>query len=81
MDDRLDGLHADFIAAIFEGHAAAASTSRSAVQLALIGRFYERIGDHAVNIGERVAVHGHRWPARGRRRQRPLPTPLAGAEY
>jgi phosphate transport system protein len=25
-----------------------------AVQLALVGRFYERIGDHAVNIGERV---------------------------
>ena len=25
-----------------------------AVQLALVGRFYERIGDHAVNIARRV---------------------------
>ena len=31
-----------------------ASTCQVAVQLAVVARFYERIGDHAVNIGERV---------------------------
>jgi phosphate transport system protein len=25
-----------------------------AVQLAVVARFYERIGDHAVNVGERT---------------------------
>lgn len=55
MDDRLDQLHKDYIQAIFEAHADGAGLDlQAAVQLALIGRYYERIGDHAVNIGERV---------------------------
>jgi phosphate transport system protein len=53
MDDRLDELHQEYIQAILELHADARDV-RAAVQLALIGRYYERIGDHAVNIGERV---------------------------
>ena len=44
----------DFVQAIFESHAAGRIDLQVAVQLALICRFYERIGDHAVNIGERV---------------------------
>jgi len=41
-----------------------------AVQLAIIGRFFERIGDHAVNVGERTqfiltgVVKEHRGAAR-----------------
>jgi phosphate transport system protein len=54
MDDRLDELHNDYIQALFESRAAEALELQGAVQLALIGRYYERIGDHAVNVGERV---------------------------
>ena len=53
MDDRLDQLHRDYIQAILELHADVRDV-QVAVQLALVGRYYERIGDHAVNIGERV---------------------------
>ena len=54
MDDRLDLLHKDYIQAIFESHSQSSMDLQAAVQLALIGRYYERIGDHAVNMGERV---------------------------
>lgn len=54
MDDSLDDLHNDYIEAIFESHASHNVDLQQAVQLALIGRYYERIGDHAVNIGQRV---------------------------
>jgi phosphate transport system protein len=53
LDDRLDQLHKDYIQAILELHADVRDV-QVAVQLALVGRYYERIGDHAVNIGERV---------------------------
>lgn len=54
LDDRLDDLHQDYIAEIFEVARDGGLDVQAAVQLALIGRYYERIGDHAVNIGERV---------------------------
>jgi phosphate transport system protein len=31
------------------------------VQLAVVARFYERIGDHAVNIGEKVQYVASGW--------------------
>lgn len=54
MDSFLDGLQKQFVQAIFESHAGGRIDLQVAVQLAVVARFYERIGDHAVNIGERV---------------------------
>jgi phosphate transport system protein len=54
MDDRLDGLNKEFIQAIFEAHGEGSIDLQAAVQLALVSRYYERIGDHAVNMGDMV---------------------------
>ncbi|MBA3281416.1 MAG: phosphate uptake regulator PhoU [Acidimicrobiia bacterium] len=54
LDDRLDAIHREYIQEIFLVHNGGELNVQAAVQLALIGRYYERIGDHAVNIGERV---------------------------
>jgi phosphate transport system protein len=54
MDSYLDDLQRQFIHAIFESHATESIDLQVAVQLAMVARFFERIGDHAVNIGQRV---------------------------
>jgi len=55
MDDRLDDLQQAYIQAIFDDqHHDHELTTQQAVQLAMVGRFYERLGDHAVNAGERI---------------------------
>jgi phosphate transport system protein len=50
LDDELDDLHVSFIAEL----AASGVTLPVAIELAMVGRFYERLGDHAVNIAARV---------------------------
>jgi phosphate transport system protein len=61
MDNFLDGLQRQFIQAIFESHAAGSIDLQVAVQLGMVARFYERIGDHAVNIGEKVRFMVSGW--------------------
>lgn len=50
QDDELDDLHETFTAELLQGAAPLAA----ALQLSLVGRFYERLGDHAVHVTERV---------------------------
>ena len=70
MDAYLDALQKQFIQTIFESHSAGRIDLQVAVQLAMVARFFERIGDHAVNIAERVRfvvtgwVPDHRRPDR-----------------
>ena len=54
IDSYLDSLQREFVQAILESHSENAIDLQVAIQLAVVARFYERIGDHAVNIGERV---------------------------
>ena len=54
LDDRLDALQVELMRAIFDAHEQDGLELQPAVQLALVGRYYERIGDHAVNMGERI---------------------------
>jgi phosphate transport system protein len=61
FDDRLDALQTETVQWIFEASRAGQIEIREAVQLAMMCRFYERIGDHAVNMGERVVYLVSGW--------------------
>lgn len=51
MDDELDELHREALARLF---ARAGSDIGACVDLALVARFFERLGDHAVVVAQRV---------------------------
>jgi phosphate transport system protein len=50
QDDALDDLHVEFTAELAKGETSIAE----AIELGLIARFYERLGDHAVNVARRI---------------------------
>lgn len=54
MDDVMDDLQKELYRTIFAAGAHEEAELQQAVQVALLGRYFERIADHAVNIGERV---------------------------
>lgn len=55
MDDVMDDLQKDLFRTIFASQVDDEAGIQRAVQIALVGRYFERIADHAVNAGERVA--------------------------
>jgi len=61
LDDELDELHVLLTAEIASGSMALPV----AIEAALVARFYERIGDHAVNLSRRVATLDSRSDAWG----------------
>lgn len=61
MDSFLDDLQRQFIQAVLESHSAGRIDLQVAIQLAVVARFYERLGDHAVNIGEKVRFEVTGW--------------------
>ncbi|MDP8975478.1 MAG: phosphate signaling complex protein PhoU [Actinomycetota bacterium] len=54
MDDVMDDLTKALFRTIFAVGAADETELQRAVQIALVGRYYERIADHAVNVSQRV---------------------------
>ena len=71
LDDEMDDLHVSLTVEVVAG----TMPLPVAVELAMVARFYERFGDHAVNLAKRVAVlaphrrtiAGSRPPGDGRR--------------
>lgn len=60
IDDRLDEYANELVAFVLTDPSSSERDPQTTIQMALLCRFYERIGDHAVNIGEwvRYVVEG-----------------------
>ncbi len=71
MDAHLDAMQKQFIQTIFEVHAHSAIDLQVAMQMAYVARFYERIGDHAVNVAERVRFVVTGWVPDHKKPERP----------
>jgi len=54
MDDVMDDLQKTLFRTIFAAGAVDEAALQRAVQVALVGRYYERIADHAVNVSQKV---------------------------
>ena len=52
LDDELDDLHVQLSSSLTETDLSIAA----AIEMGLVGRFYERLGDHAVNVARRVEM-------------------------
>ena len=61
MNENMGDLQKDLFRAILSAEHVNEMSLQRAVQVALVARFFERTGDHAVNIGDRVSymVTGH----------------------
>lgn len=55
MDDVMDDLQKELFRVIFASPADDDASIQRAVQIALVGRYFERVADHAVNVADRVA--------------------------
>ncbi len=78
MDDVMDDLQKELFRTIFAAGAPDEGSLQSAVQVAFVGRDYERAADHAVTIGRWVQfmVTGPHPGRRSHERRRPLRTGL-----
>ena len=53
-DDKVDQLYSGLITELYEKYSTQPETINQMLNLTLVGRYIERIGDHATNIGESV---------------------------